>query len=154
MGPPKEKYTHDELEAMLVIDTNALDVEVVNHPDLFYRVSRQYAELMSRRDAAKTVLEETEAQVTLEARELAVGSKVTVAEIDATVRMDQRVRRATADYNNLSAETARAQALKEAYQQRSYAFGQLIDLQTTNYFGVNPKGRTEARDRLSARARR
>lgn len=145
--------TFQELESALRIDEYALNDVCREQPTLFYRVSREVAMAVSRRDAAKTELEKVEAQLTLDLRDQArdAESKITVDEIKARVRENGAYLDAVARLSQCQEDYASWQVLKEAYQQRSYALNHLVDLWLGNYYGNIE--RRETRDTESPRER-
>lgn len=135
-----EKKTDDELlrefASMLRIDEHALDDALKHQPDTFYRVSRRLALVISQRDQAKSELAEVEADVERALRRDAdtAGDKITVAEINAAVRVDKAVKAAQARLHALNLAVGKWAALKEAFVQRSYAIKDLVGLSLANYY--------------------
>lgn len=156
-GTLVEKLVND-LEKGLVIDKNALDEAIEQQPDLYYRVSKELALLISRRDYAKQELEETEASVKNDIRESAAldKAKVSVAEVDAMCVLDREVKKAARELLKLNRDVGLLTALKDAFNQRSYALKDLAALHIANYYS-DISGRTdrhqENRERM-ARERR
>jgi hypothetical protein len=133
-----------DLEEALAIDEHALDEALIRQPDAFYRVSKKLAIMASRRDAAKQALQEEEAYADERARSsIPDGEKVTETSIKSLVRLDKKVLDANDTLLKLSRETALLQALKEAFQQRSYVMKDLVSLYVANYFGDASGGRSE-----------
>jgi hypothetical protein len=133
-----------DLEEALAIDEHALDEALIRQPDAFYRVSKMLAIMASRRDAAKQALQEEEAYADERARSsIPDGEKVTETSIKSLVRLDKQVLTANDKLLKLSRETALLQALKEAFQQRSYVMKDLVSLYVANYFGDASGGRSE-----------
>lgn len=126
-----------ELEEGLLIDENALDEAIERQADYFYRVSKQLSLLISRRDAAKQLLEDEEAKVDTQLRALARTNddKITENEIRAQIRLRSEVKKARQQFLKLSAEASEYKALEAAFEQRSYALGHLVNLYTAGYFG-------------------
>jgi hypothetical protein len=134
----------ETLEEALAIDEHALDEALIRQPDAFYRVSKKLAIMASRRDAAKQALQEEEAYADERARSsIPDGEKVTETSIKSLVRLDKKVLDANDTLLKLSRETALLQALKEAFQQRSYVMKDLVSLYVANYFGDASGGRSE-----------
>lgn len=126
----------EELEQGLEIDEHALDEALQRQPDLFYRVSKQLAIMTSRRDAAKQAIQNAEAEVELEIRQN-LGKrdeKLTDKAVAARVRNSGKVKKAMASYLVLNGAVMQFTALKEAFQQRSYALKSLADLHMASYF--------------------
>lgn len=125
-----------ELEDALRIDEHALEEALRDQPPLFYRVSKAYALEISRRDAAKQALQDAEARADLAVRESAQAEdrKVTEGEVRATVQTEGGVLEARDRMNRLSESVGKLAALKEAFQQRSYALKDLAGLYIANYY--------------------
>lgn len=135
--PEAEDYDDfRELEGALRIDEHALEEALRDQPMLFYRVGAAYAMEISRRDAAKQALQDAEAESDLGVRREAQEDerKITEGEVRAMVQIDGGVVRARARLNQLSESVGRLAALKEAFQQRSYALKSLCELYVANYF--------------------
>lgn len=127
----------EELEAGLLIDKNDLDEELIRHPDLFYRVSKELTMLTSRRDAAKQEIAAVEAEADARARRaMRKGDeKVTEPEVKARIRLDKDVEDAYRVHQDLARDVGLFSALKEAYQSRSYVIKDLVQLWIANYYG-------------------
>jgi len=125
-----------ELEESLQINEHALDEALCLQPGVFYRVSKAYALEVSRRDAAKQALQDAEARADLVVREEAANDsrKVTEGEVRATVQTMREVVAARDHLHRLSETTGKLGALKEAFQQRSYALKDLVNLYLANYY--------------------
>ena len=148
-----------ELEAALRIDEYALEKALRDQPVMFYRVANAYALEISRRDAAKQALQDMEAEIDLDVRDRARkgDQKITEGEIRATVQIDGRVAQAQAALARRNEGVARLTALKEAFQQRSYALKDLAGLYAANYYTASEQnaasGAVRSRDATEARAR-
>ena len=148
-----------ELEALLVINEHALEEASRDQPDAFYRVSKLLAILISHRDEAKQDLATVESEVDLEIRREAreYDEKVTEGEVTARKKVDKRVLQAQKNHNFYSGWVGQFSALKEAFQQRSYALNHLIELHLSSYFGEvggSPKLRDKMREVTADRSRR
>ena len=128
-----------DLEGALSIDENALDEAWQTHPDLFYRVARELAMAISKRDGAKKDKEEAEAYADAHIRHAAAMSdeKITEAEVKSKKQLDGKVRATETQLAVLNERVGLLSALKESYIQRSYALKSLVELHTTGYFGTN-----------------
>jgi hypothetical protein len=134
----------ETLEEALAIDEHALDEALIRQPDAFYRVSKKLAMELSIRDAAKQALQEEEAYADERARSsIPEGEKVTETSIKSLVRLDKKVLAATDKLLMHNRRVAMLQALKEAFQQRSYVMKDLVSLYVANYFGDTSGGRSE-----------
>ena len=176
---PEEVDDFRELEDALRIDEHALEEALRDQPRMFYRVANAYALEMSRRDAAKQALADAEAREDLnirdEAREeesRAAGKgkeaapskiKLTEGEVRARVQLSAEVVIARDALAARSDSVAKLTALKEAFQQRSYALKDLASLYVANYYTASENnaadrasrdlGASEARRRMSAARR-
>jgi hypothetical protein len=147
-----------ELEKGLRIDEDALDEALLAQPDLFYRVSKALALLSSRRDAAKQEIGEAEAVADLQIRTAARRdqTKITNEQVASEKRLNKRVKRAIDQMLHLNSAVAQFGALKEAYQQRSWALKELCNLNAENYYSDRSYGgaRNDALTRVAERNKR
>lgn len=146
-----------ELEDGLRIDEYALEKALRDQPVMFYRVANAYAMEISRRDAAKQALQDMEAEADLDARDQArkKDQKITEGEIRATIQTDGRIAQAQAALARRNEEVGKLAALKEAFQQRSYALKDLAGLYVANYYTASEHNAASGavRDRDAAEAR-
>ena len=133
-----------QLEDKLKIDQHALDIALREHPDLFYQVASELALAISNRDEAKQDLDQIEAQVDSELRRAAAISedKVTEKAIESNKNTDKRVIAANDKFLEERYNAAKWTALKDAYEQRSYALSKLVDLFLANYYSSNEDKKT------------
>src|SRR5262245_60487863 len=155
----KEQSTRlEEYQAALQFDQHALDEALVEQPSLFFEVARKFAVLISQRDQAEQAVKVVRAQVGLEVRREAQyeEDKVTVAEVEARVAAHRDVLEAQKVHHELAADAGTWGALKEAYQQRSYAIKSMVDLHVTGYFGAtgSSSGSARVRDMHSEHVKR
>jgi hypothetical protein len=155
---PEDFDDFRDLEEALRIDENALEVALRDQPTQFYRVSSAYAIAISRRDAAKQALQDAEAGADLAVRREAQEEdrKITEGEVKATAQTSAGVLSARDRLNALAEQVGRLGALKEAFQQRSYALKDLAGLYVANYYTASEdNAMTRAvRDRDASAARR
>lgn len=139
--------TLEELETGLRIDEHALDDALVNHPDMFYRVSKQLAMLVSQRDAKKQELAEEEAKADGDIRETALKhkDKTTDTAVKQLIRLDKDVVRVSRELIDLNRQVGSWTALKEAFQARSYVLKDLVSLYIANYYTGNQDGGASGR---------
>lgn len=145
-----------ELEEALRIDENALEDVAREHSSIFYRVAREVALVISRRDATKAELERIEGQITLSMREQAreEGEKTTVDEIKARMRDDREYVACTSRLAMRQEEVGAWMALKESYVQRSYMIKAMVDLYLARYYSTTERRESsEERERNADRAR-
>lgn len=127
----------EDLEPGLAIDEHALEEALQQQPDLFYRVSKALALLISERDEAKMELQTVEAEIDMEIRREAMDNdeKVTVGEVEARRRIHKKVVAANLRLIDFNKQVGQYSALKEAFQQRSYVLKSLSELYIANYYG-------------------
>lgn len=132
-----------DIEPELKIKEHALDEALQQNPDLFYRVSKALALAISRRDGAKQNLAELDAEVDTKLRNEAAQNeeKITEAGLTAKKRAHRAVVRANETLLKLNSQVMQLQALKDSFQQRSYALGNLVDLHVAGYFSDASAGR-------------
>jgi hypothetical protein len=148
-----------DLRSKLGIDEHSLDMALREHPDLFYEVASQLALAVSNRDEAKLDLEEVEAEVDKELRRAAAinDDRTTEKEIESNKKIDKRVKIANDKLVKEKYNAAKWTALKDAYEQRSYALSKLVDLYLANYYSQNPEkssGNAKYRDAQVDRIKR
>jgi hypothetical protein len=112
----------------LVIDPDDLDSALVEQPDLFYHVAESYVMAVARRDEAKLTMEQATADLDKQFREaaLAAEEKLTEAAMSRKLASAPRIQTLERELLALRAEADRWQALKEAYQQRSFMLRELV----------------------------
>lgn len=151
----------EEYEQGLRIDKNSLDEEWLAQPELFYRVSKQHARFLSDKESLKVDIEILEAQLYSSIRqqmEEEVGDskqRITEAAIKSKVAATPEMQRLVRAHMQASERAASMLALKESYQQRSYALKDLVNLYTSNYFTVESgsKSQGEAHTRIADKNR-
>lgn len=149
MSTDSEQLVAD-LEALLRIDENALEEALQQQPDAFWRVSKVLALESSRRDALKQYVKEEEAHAYLRIRRQAVEdeTKLTEKELEAKVRVDNKVLDATDKLLRKAKLVAQLEALLESFKQRSYALKDLVELYLQSYYADSPsEGRRDLRDK-------
>ncbi len=156
--PTETQDTIERLEPLLQIDENGLDEALISQPDAYYRVSRLLTLQISRRDAAKQLVEEAEAEADLEIRSRAqkADQKITENEIKSKKILDEDVKHAESELLALNRSVGQLQALKEAFTQRGYALKSLADLYIANYYSTNSSNSMsshEVRDRKGQEGR-
>jgi len=150
----KSEVSNDEdniqrLETGLQIDEHALDEALQYQPDLFYRVSARLSHLISERDYAKQELEEIEAEVSVRLRLEAEKekTKLSVAECEALKTIDSEVVKASRKMLDLQRMVGQYSALKEAFNQRSYALKDLVALHIANYYSDSAQSNQQRKER-------
>lgn len=125
-----------KLEEGLRIDKASLDKALLEQPELYYHVSKQLADLVSQRDAAKQYISEVEARVDATVRKslAEAETKATVDQISAAKQRHPDVRDAVDAHLDLSHAVGQFGALKEAFTQRSYVLKDMVSLYISNYY--------------------
>lgn len=150
-------YSFEELEQALQIDLNNLDEARVNHVQLFYAVSKGYRTALNVRDSVKKIRQEVYGEQYFEAKALVEADHGKSTE--ALIKAQLDILLPCKDINDtlLKAEVSLNSwtALRDAYEQRSFALSSLIELYLAGYFGtvsaevVSPKSKdNRANDRL------
>lgn len=129
------------------IDRNDLDTMLIEQPQHYADVAHQFALAISRRDRAKHVLDETRARIDNEERQLARDNeeKVTDSLLTARITVHPDVVQANKVRDQWARMAAIWEALKEAFEQRSYALKDLCALYHAGYW-ANSTGGGERRD--------
>lgn len=144
----------EDLERGLRFDRNDLDTALMEQPDFFFRVAREFAVNESRRDAAKQWAEEIKAEADQVIRSDASGrgEKISETQVLNRVLLNRSYAKANDNYFDWKQLTAKWSALKEAYTQRSYALKDMVQLYATGYYGdaVGASARSDVKDRVSA----
>lgn len=155
---PNSKSLLGDLEDALRFDKNHMDDALIEQPDLFYHVSREYASAISERDGLKLEIGELGAELDKSIRDGAIRAQEKTTEtgiqkqIDTTPAMIDLRRR----HLGAAHQADRWLALKEAYQQRAYALKDLAGLWVAGYFTSSSAGaaRSEATTRQADEIRR
>lgn len=146
----------DELRGALQIDKNDLDSAWIEHPVLFDRVSTQLTLAISLRDGAKLELNDGIAEVDAQIRDELDVKKMTERAIEQEINLKPRIKRLRQEYNGLVFKADQWAALKESYQQRSYALKHIVELYVAGYFQSASSGgaiRSAAVDGRAAQVR-
>lgn len=133
----KGDNVYDELKTYLKIDKFRLDDEMIQQPELYHMVASDYAEVVAIRDAAKEELKSLHAELYAEKREELAGSseRVTEGMVTNAVLTDKKYLKSQRDLIDAEEQVGKMQALKDAFQQRSYMLRELASLYIAGYFG-------------------
>lgn len=120
--------TLPDLRSKLSIDKDDLDEALVEQPDLYYHVADAYVTAVAERDSAKLNLEQATAVLDEQFRKQAIEDeeKMTEAALRNKITSAPRIQVLEKELLYLRAEADRWQALKEAYQQRSFMLRELV----------------------------
>lgn len=124
----------DEFRRYLQIDKNALDDELISHPQLLFRVSEAYVEAVAERDALKENLLTVDASLDQEIRGELEGGKVTEAIVKNLIQLHPKHKAASDAYLMSKHKADVLAALKDAFGTRGYMLRDLCQLYTANYF--------------------
>jgi hypothetical protein len=133
MSEDKQYY-----EGKLQIDRHALDDALVEQPETFHSVSKAYVYAVSNRDELKDKIRKTDANLYLEIREEAAlnKEKLTEAAVQARLEVHESHTAAREAYLESCKQADLWQALKEAFQQRSYVLKDLAGLYISGYYAT------------------
>lgn len=119
----------------LLINRNSLDNELIHQPDLYYQAGVAYAHANSEADAAKDEVKYLEAELGAVVRAQLEGKeRVTEAMVTAGILTHPKMVKAKERLIRKVRAREEALALKESFQQRSYAIKDLCGLFIANYF--------------------
>ena len=127
-------FTLEQLQGFLPINKDKLDEELERNSQLFWEASDQYAEAANKRDQAKQVLAQLDANIGAQFRQTSVDrvSEAKVTEfIEANLEHVQQYRM----YLNYKFEAERWGGMKDAFEQRLHALRGLVSLTTMGYYG-------------------
>jgi len=128
----------DEYHAALAIDKDDLERCLMEQPESFYHVARESAFAVARRDAAKYDVESLEAILGQRIRLAASEDKVKLTEGAIAERLATmpNVQKATKQFLEEKAHAEAWNALKEAFQQRSFMLRELVALRLRQYYDI------------------
>ncbi len=125
---PVKKSELENLRSQLQIDKDDLDTCLVEQPDLYYHVAENYVNAVARRDAVKLSIEQVTAELGEQMRKAAAAreEKLTESAITRKIADTPRLQEMEEQYLSLRLEADKWQALKEAFQQRSFMLRELV----------------------------
>lgn len=148
-----------EIQQQLVIDKSVLDDEIIRQPMLFYMVSELFTTALAERDALKEELQAVDADLDFQWRKRLSKdktAKVTETLIKNHVQTSDAHERAFNAWLDAKTKADRLQALKDAFQQRSYMLRDLVSLYSANYYeeaSIKPSKAQEASHYAANRSR-
>lgn len=128
-------------EQDIEIDTQALDVEWVNQPELVRRYSKEAARLEKLRDQAKEALAQGKARIEMKIRSNPEDygiSKLTENSIASAVLLDPEYQQLSAEYIDAQYEYNVVRGVVQAFEQKKSALENLVKLLGQSYF-AGPK---------------
>lgn len=123
-----------EFRKYLQINKHALDDELIQQPSLFYEVSEAYVQAAAERDAAKEALACADAKIDGIIRDRESDNKITETMVKNEVTLHPSHIKAFSSWLDAKLLADQLQAMKEAFQQRSYMLKDLASLYVSNYF--------------------
>jgi len=129
------RLNFDDLESGLQIDPDDLDNMVINHPQLYYFVCCGYTGAISSRDEAKDLLKQQDAELSFTVRQRLEeeGKRPTESQVAAAIETHDDHHAALSAYRARCVEADNWGNLKAAYEQRSYALREIVELHIANY---------------------
>jgi len=121
----------DELKEGLAIDPNDLDNALLEHPQLYFQICQEYSKAISLRDQRKDELKQVDAGLNFSVREEL--SKVTESIVTAAIDGHDHHINALRAYREASLRADEWGNLKAAFEQRSYALREFVDLYVASY---------------------
>lgn len=141
-----EHNLHAQCMEGLKFSKHDLDTAILQHGELFYKVSERVAYYTSMRDEAKKRMEESYARNSLRIREQATeeGRKLTEDLVKQLTLLDDDYKEDSVTYLRAKWETDVWSALKDSYTSRGFMVKEIAELWKANYFNTDAiKGGTE-----------
>lgn len=134
--------TLEDFEPFTIINEKALHTELIQQSDLFYRVSKNHAEAVSKRDTCKYVLDKLDSDLAIRMRKDAAdtGEKMSERKIEEMVAVHPEHIATTENYLKYKCEADKWQALSKSLEQRADMLRELVGLHKTGYFGTGIGG--------------
>ena len=129
-------YTIEELKQYLIIDQNVLNEELIRQPQLFADISDHYAEAISRRDLAKQVLEQLDANLANEFRANSI-EKVTDSKTENHVKSHPNHVEQHRRGIEYQLQVEKLAGDMKAFIQRNDSLKNLVQLFLSGYYGTN-----------------
>lgn len=123
-----------ELQSGLRIDRDDLDNEIATQADTYYRVAEASALAVSRRDEAKTQMEEELVRAALRVRSEGKDEKLTEAFIKEQSSRDRKYTDARSLYLKAKSEADLWGAMRDAYEMRAKMLKAEAELHIAGYY--------------------
>lgn len=132
----KDQNQLNKYKSYLVIDENNLDIEVSQHPALFFEVAQISAEKHGIRDSTKLDLEQAYATISISIREdhAFLGKKITEDMVLQLTKSDEDYIKFQSDFLDAKQLAEMWESLKEAFQQRTFMLKELTSLYISGYY--------------------
>lgn len=127
---------HSQLSDAIKIDRNALDDALIEQSALYFSISEQAAEAISKRDAAKVELDQLCSQTSIFIRQnpSQFSFKQTESSIADAVLTNPKVMQANALYLTTKHDADQWQNAQAAFEMRGKALHDLVTLFVAGYF--------------------
>lgn len=138
----------DDLRPGLRIDKNDLDNEIGMQADTYFRVAEACALAASRRDEAKSLMDEEQSRAGARARANAAAKdeKATEAQVKEQANKDRKFLEARDAYLQAKSAADLWVAMREAYDMRGKMLREMAQLQIAGYYQVQAVGGKTRRD--------
>lgn len=119
-----------ELESHIEVDRQDIDGDNARHPNFFYKACQLVVEAVGERDHMKDLLEsaKSQAQVSIR-RNIPLGEKPTVGEVDAMIRLDPTVALYHDRLRVAETRVGRMSALQKAFAEKSFKLHDAVEMQ-------------------------
>lgn len=142
----------EQLRADLEIDAASIDRAIAKQPQLYLTAAELLSHATSIADEMKDKLKLVEAKLYLTIREKLISNdeKFTETVLTSRVAKAEKVVSARSDLRRAQQDMNDAQALKEAYSQRSYMLNHMADLIVSGYLNSNSHSSSKSEASYSA----
>jgi hypothetical protein len=129
--------TYEELKAGLSVDRDALDIELIKQPNLFFHASEGTAYAESIRDRKALEIDKVFAELDLDVRDnmTSDGERITEDKVKQQINREDDYHRVLNDHRISNHEFRKWESLKNAYRMRAEMLKSLVSLHNSNYFG-------------------
>lgn len=147
----------DELKERVPFDREALDAAIEEQAGLFLQAAELVALAVSRRDDAKTLMDQEYARACNRARtDITSGDKKTEAGVKEAAQLDKRYIQAESAYLVAKHEAELVQTVREAFDMRGKMLREMAQLYISGYYQLSAVGDRAKRgvDDVAARGAR
>lgn len=126
----------EEAKELLLIDKHSLDTECMTQADIFFNVSENAVEAISKRDAAKEFMQQEDARVanSIRVHHEKSGEKLTEAKLQQLITTHPDHIQAYTDYMKAKVESDNWGILKESFLMKASMLKELCSLYLNNYY--------------------
>ena len=147
-------YDLTRFRASLEIDEDDLDRALAEQPRLFYEVAEALTIAVSRQRGIAMQLKDLKARLHLVIRDTAARRNEKTREDNIKNRniLASVIKKLDLEYLDASAHVKEVRAMKEAYQQRSYALKDMVSIELERLYQLGvERGAVSARNRMAVR---